>query len=724
MFLSPFFLIAAAVGATIPLILHLMQNQRRERVPFPTLRFLKLAQKQSARRIRLENFLLWLIRTAIMALLGLAFAMPMARSRGLKFLGEAPRDVAIILDHSYSMGYESARESVWKKALETARAIIQGLGENDRICLFLADEQPRALIAEPVSDKERGTNLLQGIEPGNGSSQLAPALSVALKALLRDQRTREREVFVITDNQALPWQSFQEIQGGSGEDKWDPALASKQTSIFVALLGAPSPRNDAPVSVQIVPAVVRRGAAAEITAKLSHTGLAGETTATLFLDGKEAGRRSCPAGTEMGGEPARFALPGLATGVHTARLETPEDPLSVDNVFHFLIRVTDKTTALCVGSSEDTLFVRTALRAAAGQDSAAKVIAPDDLAAEPLSPYPCVFLCNALPLSGQALAATEQYVKTGGLIVIFPGPKATIESYATWNCLPAAPSAIEEIPVPRRERTLAWDRPRHPLIEPLRQGPAVPTLPVRRALTWDKLPDPEFRLVSMGPDAPFLLDRPFGKGHVLLFAVAADRTWSDFPLSPFFLPFIAQCIDYGLASTSATPFVPAASSLALGELLPDFRPGTALLDPAGAPVSVHSSLVEGKTEWVADDLIRPGVYSMATPEMRANQAAVPAFAVNLDRRESDLTPLPAERIAELLRVPRLEVATDPETLFKIVEEQRIGRTYGEHLLWLALVLVIIEFLYANFRVRLKPKLSDQLRIDEAGRLRGHATAER
>ena len=83
MFLSPFFLIAAAIGASFPLMLHLMQNQRKEHVDFPTLRFLKLAEKHSSKKVKLENFLLWLIRTLIMLLLGLAFAMPMIRRSGL-----------------------------------------------------------------------------------------------------------------------------------------------------------------------------------------------------------------------------------------------------------------------------------------------------------------------------------------------------------------------------------------------------------------------------------------------------------------------------------------------------------------------------------------------------------------------------------------------------------------------------------------------------------------
>jgi len=69
-FLNPLFLSALA-AALIPLVLHLWQRQRIVVVPFSTVRFLKLAQKRSSNRVRLENVLLWFLRTLILLLLAL-----------------------------------------------------------------------------------------------------------------------------------------------------------------------------------------------------------------------------------------------------------------------------------------------------------------------------------------------------------------------------------------------------------------------------------------------------------------------------------------------------------------------------------------------------------------------------------------------------------------------------------------------------------------------------
>ena len=67
-FLNPIYLWGLA-ALSIPLALHLFQRRRTVVVPFPTLRFLKLAQKRSASRVRFENLLLWLLRSLLLAML-------------------------------------------------------------------------------------------------------------------------------------------------------------------------------------------------------------------------------------------------------------------------------------------------------------------------------------------------------------------------------------------------------------------------------------------------------------------------------------------------------------------------------------------------------------------------------------------------------------------------------------------------------------------------------
>lgn len=718
MLVSPEFLIASALGAAVPLVLHLLRHRRKVRMPFPTLRFLKRAEKQSSRRLRIEHLLLWLLRTLIMVLLGLAFAMPTLRSRGFAFLGAAPRDVTIVIDASYSMHYRTGMATVWEKALDAASAIVNGLGENDRFCLYLAHEHPEPVIAEPVGDKEAGLGRLKELRAGHGSSRLAPALTAAHEALRKGPRGRERELHVITDNQALPWEDF----GRSGEDgtEWKPGELGDRTPVFVTLLGVPAPENVFPVSIDLQPPLLLQGSSARITAQLSHCGAVPRTTLALYVDEQEIGRRQVLLETADADAPS-FIIPPLPSGTHAGRVETPDDNLPEDNSFHFLIRVEDQLRALCVGTEEDTLFIRAALKAGAagGSGMTAGRVDPDGLVAEALEEYAAVFLCNALPLPGQALTALESYLRGGGLVVLFPGSRAVVEDYQALTFLPAVPSAIAELPWSERNRVLTWNQPRHTLLRPLQEAMAKPNVTIRRSLRWEDVPGQTSRLISMGPEQPFLLERSLGRGRALLYAVSADRTWSDFPLSPYYPPLALRALEYGAGAAAFSPYLWSTASLPLAEHLPEAGPAAVILGPDGSRVPLRSSLAEGRTVLQAEHLHLPGLYTWSPSN---GVEAIPALAINLPRRESDLTPIAPREITRRLGVDAVRLANDRASLLRAIEDHRIGRSYGEHVLWAVLLLIALEFFYANRLLQSRPSLIQKLAVSEAGGVKGRASA--
>lgn len=719
-FLNPLFL-AFGAAVLIPLVLHMIQSSRTVRLPFSTVRFLKVAQKRSSSRIKMENFLLWFLRTLLMALLTLAFAMPILRTRDFGgLLGRAARDVAVVIDSSYSMEYRLGRQTAWNQATDLAASIIEGLGERDRFCVYLAGDQVTPICEQLTDKREETAARIRALKPPTSSSQLCPATLAALGTLNQETRRTERELHIITDGQQLPWAKFKRDEAGkpvadTGGTLWDPTKVNDRTTTFVSLLGAPAPENVAPVDAALEPRLITPETPCEVTVKLSRTGPPMETAVTLYVDDQEFGRRSVMLGSGASTE-TRFMLPPQGAGVHVVRIETPEDNLAVDNAFHLLIRAKEKLPALCVGSKENTMFLLAALSTAVGGVSPIEVkpITADALAAETLSSYACILLCNALPLSGQQIKAFEQYVSGGGLLVLFPGDRGAMGDYAAWASLPSVPAAILDIPVTERKRLLSWDKPQHPIVAPLREGALAPTLAIKRQLKCDPLNEKAETLVSTGAGFPFLVSRPVGRGVVLLFTVSADRSWSDFPLSPFFLPMVQQVVFYAAGVGAGVPFVWTTDSLSLPEYLPEATRESVIKAPDGKPVPVRSAVVEGETVTYAEGLTTPGIYTLGgggKPEES------PALAVNMPRPESDLTPLKAEDIPAILGVTTVQVANNKEELFRKLEEFRVGKTLGEPFLWLALLIALIESFYANWLTRKGPKLTDSLTIDPSGKVK-------
>ncbi len=77
-FLTPLFLVGLA-GLAIPVLLHLIQKERKNVVQFPSLMFLRRIPYQSVRRRRIRHWLLLCMRLAALALIVLAFARPFLR---------------------------------------------------------------------------------------------------------------------------------------------------------------------------------------------------------------------------------------------------------------------------------------------------------------------------------------------------------------------------------------------------------------------------------------------------------------------------------------------------------------------------------------------------------------------------------------------------------------------------------------------------------------------
>ncbi|MGH7632035.1 MAG: BatA domain-containing protein, partial [Gemmatimonadales bacterium] len=100
-FLHPW-LLAGLVAAGIPILLHLLQRREPPTVVFPAVRYLIAATQEHQRRLKLQNWLLLILRTALIVLLVLAAAGPTVPARGAP--GHAPSALVVVVDNSASSG--------------------------------------------------------------------------------------------------------------------------------------------------------------------------------------------------------------------------------------------------------------------------------------------------------------------------------------------------------------------------------------------------------------------------------------------------------------------------------------------------------------------------------------------------------------------------------------------------------------------------------------------
>ena len=193
-FLAPLFFLALA-GLAIPVLLHLTQREKKQIVHFPSLMFVRRIPYQSVRRRKIHNWLLLMVRLAALALIVLAFARPLIQRDSAAPIGAGSREVVVLLDNSYSMGFGDH----WTRAMAAARAEFDKLNASDRGSLVLfssgADIQLRS-----TSERDRLNAAVATAKPGDAATRFSPALKVA-GSVVAESTLPRREV---VHHQRLP----------------------------------------------------------------------------------------------------------------------------------------------------------------------------------------------------------------------------------------------------------------------------------------------------------------------------------------------------------------------------------------------------------------------------------------------------------------------------------------------------------------------------------------
>jgi len=195
-FMNPLFVVGAA-SAAMPLVIHLIHRRKAPKVLFSTLRFLRVSNERTARRRRLQDVFLLLLRALICALPAIALARPFLPASGRT---GGPVAAAIVLDNSLSMSAEDDGEPRFAVAKEAALEILRDLGGKATVALILTNpprDHPAPVAAADLSVVEKGI-VGSSVSAAKGS---LPAAIERARWLLEKTGEPNKQVLVISDMQ-------------------------------------------------------------------------------------------------------------------------------------------------------------------------------------------------------------------------------------------------------------------------------------------------------------------------------------------------------------------------------------------------------------------------------------------------------------------------------------------------------------------------------------------
>src|SRR5829696_9110442 len=191
-FLNPIMLFGVA-AVSVPIIIHLLNRRKFEKVVWAAMRFLKVSVEQNQRRLQIEDLLLLILRCLLLFLLGLALARPTIRSFGAGgWLGEQKINAVVLVDNSYSMSATDGAKSRFEQAKDAADQAIASLPTGSAVSVLLAsDYVPNGPIPEPTFDLGLARKTVKEAKISDRATNLFPAVKKAVDTLA-DRRAAAR----------------------------------------------------------------------------------------------------------------------------------------------------------------------------------------------------------------------------------------------------------------------------------------------------------------------------------------------------------------------------------------------------------------------------------------------------------------------------------------------------------------------------------------------------
>jgi hypothetical protein len=526
-FLAPA-LLAALAAIAIPIVVHLVQRDRRRVVEFPSLMFLRKIPNQTVKRRAIRHWPLLLLRAAAFALLALAFARPFWPGAGAASAAGAGREVVVLVDRSASMGYGD----VWARAQEHARLAVSGLGPGDRgtVAFFDADVE---VAVRSATERAALSAAIDRARPGAGATRYGPALRAAA-GLLESSALPRREIILVSDFQQSGWDRSQDVRLPPGI-QFTPVPAGDASAGNAAIVSLTFTRQEVPGGEQFT-------ASARI-ANRSGAALA-DREVTLDVDGhREDSRRVSAAPNGIGTvEFPPFTLAGRPARV-TASLAP--DALAIDDALHAVVAAGGRIPVLIIEASnpgpDASLYLARALAVGRDPGFETTVARADRVTAAQIDAASVVILNDTRPPSGAAGRALDARVRGGTGLLVATGDRSSWPDGAP-DVLPCVPGA----PVDRTGSAggaLGYVDYGHPVFEVF-AAPRSGDLTAARMFRYRACqPAAGATVLARFDDGtPALVEQRTGSGAVLMWTSSLDSYWNDLALRPVFVPFVHQAM--------------------------------------------------------------------------------------------------------------------------------------------------------------------------------------
>ncbi len=662
-FLYPAFLFALAAVA-IPVIIHLFNFRRYKTVYFSNTKFLKEVKEQTDSRSRLKHLLVLLCRILAITFLVFAFAQPYIK-HGAATETAGKKTVSVFIDNSFSMGQTQSDVPLVEIAKKKAGEIVSASNDDDLFQLLTNDFEAKQ---QRLVDKQEMLNEIKDVQISPVIRTLDEVIQRQREALAKGNVTKQ--AYVISDFQ----KSFANLSQVKADStvrlSFIPLNSREASNVFIDTCWFESPEQVA-------------GQASKLLVRIAN-----HSNETL-----ENGRLTLKINDQIKAISDFTADPdGIVTdtitynvtdkGWNRAELSIIDHPITFDDTYYLTYLVAENVKVMVINESSENQY----LNALFIRDSffVLKNIPFNQLNYADLFKNQFVIINGVKQISSGLSSQLKTFLDQGGSVCIFPDVAADLSSYNSFlssvnaDLISAFTNSPKQVTSVNTHDPLFRDVFQH-----FTQNITLPKCTGSFSFTKKTMTTAE-PLLSCNDGSSLITKYQVGKGLLYISAVPLDKDVSDLPLSVVFAPMM-----YNMAivhtSGNANAYLIGNESratvnvdLASDEQVLRLKGNNAEFIPAQRKAG--SSVII----FLDGSITQSGFYALEDPgnETRA------WFAMNYDRKESDLTFLTNDELQKLSSPLKVKVIMNADRdLGAIITGQKLGLP-----LWKLSVIFVLLFI--------------------------------
>lgn len=532
-FLTPWFLLGL-LAAAIPVAIHLIRRENPPKILFGSLRFLKQTSKKLILFQQIQQWLLLLLRAALICLLVLAFARPLFHQASMARLIDAePQSVVLLLDMSLSMQYGDR----FARAKDEALRALSGLSAGDEAAVITFAGSTVA-VRELTTDLSSLRAFINNLDsPGYDRVRFYPALRLA-NDLLSDSRYENRSIVMVSDFQA---NGMSETDAG-----WMllPGLAFRGVDV-----GDDRSSNLTLTDVRSPQQLVESESDYQVLARVRSTGSVqlDQGSLALLINGQQISEQSVDLRNRS---EAVINLPMALddSGAYAGELILSGDSFDIDNRWYFMLDVLPRMRVLVVNGDpsadwfdDEAHWFVLALEGMEDSPFSVTTIGIEALDTTMLAAHDAVALLNVSALGNSQLRDLESFAGQGGAVLLAPGNRVNAGQF-NQQLGELSPALLSDMQLLQGNdyRLIADVDRRHPALRALDVDWSARFQGFWRA----EAVDDAVVLMQFDSGDPLLVEGRYGQGRTMLVASSLDLAWSNFPLQGLYLPFVHEVLTY------------------------------------------------------------------------------------------------------------------------------------------------------------------------------------